>query len=75
MANATITNLSGRKVASVQTLSSYKSSISQVNFSKIQASEILPFRVRFTNVQIPGYDANNPAPIGIAIIGVNYYIL
>lgn len=75
MANATITNLSGRKVASVQTLNSYKSSVSQVNYPKIQASEVLPFRIRFTNVQIQGYDANNPAPIGIAVIGVNYYIL
>ncbi len=75
MANATVTDLSGRRVASVQTVNSYKSTVSQINYPKIQASEILPFRVRFTNIQIPGYDANNPAPIGVAIIGVNYYIL
>lgn len=75
MASATFTNLSGRKVGSVETLNSYKSTITQVNYSKIQPSQVLPFKVRFTNVQIQGYDANNPAPIGIAIIGVNYYIL
>ncbi len=35
----------------------------------------LPFRVRFTNIGIEGYSATNPAPIGIAIIGFNNYIL
>lgn len=35
-------------------------------------SSILPFRVRFTNIGIPGILG---APIGIAIIGYNNYIL
>lgn len=38
-------------------------------------TEVLPFRVSFTNITIPGYSANSPAPIGIAIIGLNNYIL
>ena len=38
-------------------------------------SSILPFRVKFTNIGIPGYGPNNVPPIGIAIIGVNNYIL
>jgi hypothetical protein len=75
MATATITYLSGRKVGSATTLTYPKSSITQVKYSKIQASQILPFKVKFTNTQIPGYDSNNPPPIGIAIIGVNNYIL
>ena len=36
---------------------------------------ILPFRVRFTSVTIPGYGKANVPPIGIAVIGVNNYIL
>lgn len=35
----------------------------------------LPFRVKFTNIMVPGYGPNNPAPIGIAIIGFSNYIL
>ena len=35
----------------------------------------LPFKVKFTNIGIEGYSANNVPPIGIAIIGFNNYIL
>jgi hypothetical protein len=38
-------------------------------------TEVLPFRVSFTNIGIPSYSANSPAPIGIAIVGLNNYIL
>jgi hypothetical protein len=41
----------------------------------IGIEEVLPFRIRITNIVIPGYSANSPAPIGIAIIGLNNYIL
>jgi hypothetical protein len=75
MATATITYLSGRKVGSVVSLTYPKSTSTQVKYSKIQASQILPFRVQFTNTQIQGYDTNNVAPIGIAVIGINNYIL
>jgi hypothetical protein len=36
---------------------------------------VLPFRVKFINIGIESYGPNNPAPIGIAIIGYNNYIL
>lgn len=37
---------------------------------------VLPFRVRFTTIGLnSSYGPNNPAPIGIAIIGFNNYIL
>ena len=36
---------------------------------------ILPFYVSFTNIGIPGYGPNNPPPIGIAVVGINNYIL
>lgn len=38
-------------------------------------TEVLPFRVAFTTLGIESYGPNNPAPIGIAIIGYNNYIL
>lgn len=36
---------------------------------------VMPFRVRFTTIDIGSYSPTNPAPIGIAIIGFNNYIL
>ena len=42
--------------------------------SMTRISEKLPFRVRFLNTKIGGYSPSNPAPIGIAVIGVNNYI-
>lgn len=36
---------------------------------------VIPFYVRFINVGIEGYGANNPAPIGIAIVGTSNFIL
>ena len=40
----------------------------------VRINQILPFRVKFINVQVPSYMGGIP-PIGIAIIGVNNYIL
>jgi hypothetical protein len=41
----------------------------------VELNSLLPFRIRITNIGIEGYGPDNPAPIGIAIIGVNNYIL
>jgi len=41
----------------------------------IKINNVLPFRVKFSNITVPGYGPGNPAPIGIAIIGFNNYIL
>lgn len=38
-------------------------------------NETLPFRVRFTNIGINAYGPGNAAPIGIAIIGLNNYVM
>ena len=35
----------------------------------------IPFYVRFTNIGIERFSPSNPAPIGIAIIGVSNYII
>lgn len=42
----------------------------------VAVESILPFYVRFTSIGIEGeYGPSNPAPIGIAVIGVSNYIL
>lgn len=42
---------------------------------KVLVDQVLPFRVRFINIDLPGYSAAHPAPIGIAIIETNFYVL
>jgi hypothetical protein len=37
--------------------------------------EVLPFRIRFTAIQIPGYNAQTVPPIPLQIIGYSNYIL
>lgn len=52
--------------------------IAKVSYSAPYTSKVtstLPFRVSFSNIQVPGYNLNSPAPIGIAVIGFNNYIL
>jgi hypothetical protein len=41
---------------------------------QVRISEVLPFRVRFTTIGLPGSNANIPG-IGLQIIEVNNYIL
>ena len=43
--------------------------------SNIKISEIQQFYVRFTNIGIGGSPGSIVPPIGIAIVGVNNYIL
>lgn len=59
-------------------------SISAINYSNtkilsakpiVLINETLPFRVRFTNIGINAYGPGNAAPIGIAIIGLNNYVM
>jgi len=51
--------------------------IASVNYKKNNAKvdQSLPFRVRLTNITVSAYGPSNPAPIGIAVIGFNNYIL
>lgn len=51
--------------------------IASVNYQKLNAkvNQSLPFRVRLTNITVSAYGPSNPAPIGIAVIGFNNYIL
>ncbi len=42
---------------------------------KYLINEHLPFRLRIENIGLSGYTRENPAPIGVAIIGHSNYIL
>jgi hypothetical protein len=75
MASATFNDLSSRSIKSASTLNYPKSTINQTNYPFVGADTILPWRIQFTNIQIRGYDRNITPPIGIAVIGINNYIL
>lgn len=38
-------------------------------------NDVLPFRVKFTNIGIEGYGPNNVPPIPLQVIGISNYIL
>lgn len=75
MATATFVDQSGRNIGSVTTLTYPVSTVSQVNYPELSFTDVLAFRVQFTTIGIQGYTEDNPPPIGIAVIGVNNYIL
>jgi hypothetical protein len=75
MARAVITNVADEKVQRIFTADYAKSRISYTPEFRSSVSETIPFRIKFINIGIEGYGPSNAAPIGIAIIGVNNYIL
>jgi hypothetical protein len=38
-------------------------------------NETLPYRLRFTTIQVPGYNQNNPPGIGLQVIGYSNWII
>jgi len=50
-------------------------SVKSKEFPRTKFTQKLPFRVRFTNIQIEGYSPSNPGGVGVAVIGFNNYIL
>ncbi len=75
MAKAVISNVVDYKTVDIYT-SNYATS--KITYRKPFTSIIedtLPFRVKFMSIGVPGYSPTNVPPIGIAIIGVNNYIL
>ena len=52
-----------------------KAKFERIGTTLAEVQTILPFRVRFTNIEQPGYSPSLVPPIGIAIIGFNNYIL
>lgn len=74
MAKAVITNVEKQRVSSIKTSDYYNARITESNY-RAKISYAVPFRVKFINVGIPSYGSGNAAPIGIAVIGFNNYIL
>ncbi len=52
-----------------------RSSIRYKDNRQIRINEVLPFRVRFTDIKVPGYGPNNIPGIGLQVIGYSNYIL
>lgn len=42
---------------------------------RVAIEETIPFRVRLTNITVPGYSSTNIPGIGIQVIGFSNYIL
>jgi hypothetical protein len=74
MASAVISLKQKQKVRSLQ-IKNYPIAKISEGRRTVKINEVLPFRIKFTNIMVPGYSANNPPPIGIAVIGLNNYIL
>jgi len=73
MAYATIIDLSEKKSEKISRIDYPQSNIKGfVRITKIQ--EVLPFKIKFTNIGIPPANAGVPG-IGLQIIGINNYIL
>jgi hypothetical protein len=74
MAKAVIKDATKYLLKSVKLSHFYNSKITHKS-GTIKINQTLPFRVKFTNVGIHAYGRGNAAPIGIAIIGVNNYVM
>ncbi len=73
MAKAIIIKDNKTITKSVKTANFFTSRL-KFKFGKVKINQTLPFRIKFTNIGIQNYPGG-AAPIGIAIIGVNNYIL
>jgi hypothetical protein len=74
MAQALLTNKNKINTVYVENTDYSKIKVYE-NRRSVEISQLLPFRVKFVNIGVAGYGPNTPAPIGIAVIGLNNYIL
>lgn len=77
MSKVVITEITNGKVLPQKSFYPVKDFKSKILFKKSRSrvSEILPFRVKFINFSFEAWGPDNPAPIGIAVINRNNYIL
>ena len=75
MAKATLTDIKIK--TKITPIKDFKSSnIKTVDYSKkVRINEILPFKIKLTNIGIEGINPLNPPGIGMQIIGFSNYIL
>lgn len=75
MATAVITPK--RQSAKLKTATAFAYGIINVTGPKptVLINDIMPYRIRFTNIGIPSYTINNVPGIGIQVIGYSNWIL
>ena len=66
MASAKVINTAAKRVVKVDDVCQHR--MSSVIYK-------VPFKIRITNITVPGYSPTDVPPIGLAIIGLNNYIL
>lgn len=74
MAKAIIIDKVKTLTRSIKASDFYKAKI-RYKTGNAKVTHTLPFRVKFINIGIQAYGPGNAAPIGIAIIGVNNYVM
>jgi len=66
-------------MASAKVIDTADNRVIKVNDScQHRLSEVIysvPFKIRITNITVPGYSPIDVPPIGLAIVGINNYIL
>lgn len=76
MAKAVIINETPRKTRRVKAKDYPIINLAPKRYPKtIRINDTLPFRISFTNIMVPGYNANNIPGIGLQVIGYSNYIL
>lgn len=74
MSKSVIVDKTKRSVKYIKDSNLFNSKISH-RAGTVKINETLPFRIKFTNIGIPGYGTSGAAPIGIAIIGISNYVM
>jgi len=74
MATAVIIPKQKQKARKIETSNFAIAKISQGRRT-VKINDVIPFRVRFTNIMVPGYSSTNIPVIGLQVIGYSNYIL
>jgi hypothetical protein len=74
MASVSIAEKSNKRVKKLKAIDYGIINVGKRGWSTVLVEETLPFRVRFTNITIPGYGATNIPGIGVQVIGYSNYI-
>jgi hypothetical protein len=74
MATSVITTKNSVITRSIEKTDYLKSTIKE-DYRHVFINSTLPYRIRFTNVIVPGYNPNNIPGIGLQVIGFSNWIL
>jgi hypothetical protein len=74
VAKAIITDKQKINTVLIENNGFFRSTVSESR-GTVLINEVLPFRIRFTDIRIPGYNQNNIPGIGLQVIGYSNYIL